>query len=233
MDNVVDNLIHKINLSVIHVHVIQIPGERLLCRVHIQTNNLPHQLPQGLVLVFRGVVLPGSQLRPQNGLQAVNILPGKRLIGVELGNGGFVHMAADIVIHLPLIILQVIAVQLRRSPVDCHNIIGEVRVIDWILALWNVFDQVTEFDSDILKLGDSRRFNVIRGQDLFDERTLLLNRRNGTTVGQCVHLRHQIPDALGIPVSRNIAQFNAIQKGIKAHSGNIIFAGQYQRCNLL
>ena len=68
---------------------------------------------------------------------------------------------------------------------------------------------------------------------MLNEPFLLLNRRNGTAVGQCTYLRHQIPDALGILVSNNASQFNGVQEGIKAHSGNIIFTRQDQRRNLL
>ena len=81
------NLISKIDLPMIQIHVIEISGKCLFGGVHIQTNNLAYQFPQRLVLILPHIVPSGSGLVPQDFFQSFHILFCQGLVGVKLING--------------------------------------------------------------------------------------------------------------------------------------------------
>ena len=127
VNDVLNDLIDKIDLIRIQLNAVQVFRERRLCRRHIQPHDLSHKLAQRLPSVFGFVFLFATDLTPQNTFKSLNILRIQRHITPQLRNNRFVLMLTDIELRFGLVILQIIAFQIRFIPFDGKDLLAEVR----------------------------------------------------------------------------------------------------------
>ena len=90
LDDVLNDLVDEVDLSVIQRGVAEVFGEGFLGGLHVQTHNLPDELAQRLCTEFTFIVLLRSGLAPEDALQLPDIISRQRLIAPELGDDGTV-----------------------------------------------------------------------------------------------------------------------------------------------
>lgn len=86
MYDVLDDLVHKVNLSAVEVGTIQIVRKRSLRRSHIKANDFPHEFAQRLCAIFGFIILFCADLAPKNLFKLPDILAGERDVAFQFGD---------------------------------------------------------------------------------------------------------------------------------------------------
>ena len=73
MDDVLHDLIHKVNLPAIKGRIIQVLRKCLLCCVHIKSDNFPHELAQRLLAERCLIILFRTDFAPECFFQRLHI----------------------------------------------------------------------------------------------------------------------------------------------------------------
>ena len=81
MYDVLDDLVHKVNLSAVKVGTIQILRKCSFRRSHIKTNDFPHEFSQRLCAIFFC-----ANLTPKNFFEFLDILGSKWDVAFQFGN---------------------------------------------------------------------------------------------------------------------------------------------------
>lgn len=95
--DVLNDLVHKVNLSAIEIGTIQIVRKCSFRRSHIKANDFPHELSQRFCAILGFIVLLCADLAPKNLFKLPDILAGERDVAFQLGNGCIILMLPYIV----------------------------------------------------------------------------------------------------------------------------------------
>ena len=177
MNNILNDLIYKINLPAVQIYILKILWKSFLCCIHIKTYHFSDKFSQWLSAQFCFIILFCTKLAPENFFQFSYIFFCKWLILFQLSYYMVILMLSDIIFYPYFIIFQIIVFQFCFFPFRWKNFVCKIGHIFIPALIRNILHKISQIFPDIFKFIDSCIFHIICMQNLIDQLCLCLNLR--------------------------------------------------------